>query len=277
MDFWSGFEKQARLDKDNTKRDVALAAGGAYAGTSAVMGIHDLRRYSDKNRVYAKSIKGLKKQLRPGDVILTSSSFHDGPHARDLKTLLRVGKGGEHYHGTVYIGKGRVMEATGMGTRASSTRIEDIPSKNISVYRPKHAVREDIKKAVNFAKKSRGTPYANSKELWRNGVSYLTGIGGGRTGKAVLGPKGSIVCTEMVAEAYPKIFKKKNIGTRDIETSKDMINVVNFKRGGKGIRGMDKVLSSAAHPLLKNIKWGLVGGALAYAAHKASKNKKPTQ
>jgi hypothetical protein len=133
----------------------------------------------------------------------------------------------------------------------------------LRVYRPKKA--DDALKAVRFAEKMRGEEYKDVSDMITHGTDHLFGSGGPKTSglKCKIGKKG-IVCSELVAEAYPRIFKDRFMSPLDMRHSKDMELVARY--GTKVPTTVRELaLMHGVYPALKNAKWGALAGAAGLA------------
>lgn len=312
---WSGFNKRAaevtkmndqgRLVKtkvntgeDDSKRN-AIAAGvgttGALAAKHSIgetIAENKMERAAPNSRAY----KDFQKKLKPGDIIMSRFPVSESdkitiPIAgknRDIPmsiaSLVKGSKGGTNYHGMMYLGNGMVAQAVGQGEKLEITRLKgETKGQQMRAYRPEGAKKREVQKAVNFARKAKGTPYESNAQLLRHGASHLFGAGGPKTGKCKVGPKGNLSCTTLVTEAYPKQFKKRFASPTDIITTKGIKPVGGYGRA-KAVSTGEKVLSKVLYPTARKAKWGALAGGAAYGLSKLKekmdegkgKAKKPT-
>lgn len=256
--------------KEDKKLKHAAIGGGAVLGGLA--GYEGLKHYlADK---YEKeSVKASPKwadflgQLEPGDII-----FHRTPseysgnidiNKREIpikeNDLMKMLKGDSFYHSSVYKGNGVVTESSGMREGVKNSRARGPIPQELMAYRPKD--KRQIPGALKHLKESVGREYADHDELYKHVLQHLSGIE--PSSKEARKICGNTVCTELTAEAYPKIFPKTTMSPADMRHSEDLKLIARY---GKTlpISTRERLLTRVAYPLLKNAKYGLAAGAGIY-------------
>ncbi len=276
--FLKGFEKTAKFIQKNPEPSTghkALAVGSGVAATGAVA-----QSFSDsmKDRVESKvkssrSLKDFSKKLKKGDVIYSGYNPKDsfsvmlGKKKLPLKVsqMVQMATGNPNYHGMVYLGKGLVGQAEGEGMPLAIRKLHSQgKGQRMKAYRPK-ASKKEIDSAVNYVKKVKGTRYKNIKETATQGAEMLFRPGMGP--KTCRKTKGGIVCNTLVTKAYPKQFKRENMSVNQVRKTKGTKFIGSYGKISKSPIA-DKVINKVIHPTLKNLKWGLGAGALAYGGMK---------
>ncbi len=256
---------------EEQKRKAKQVGVGVLAGLSGYEGIRNelFDRAEDESTKKTRNLDALRKKMQPGDVV-----FHRTPNDVSSKALghittndiLSAVKGDPFYHTSIYTGKGLISEAgAGKSDQVGNSRLSRAADDDLRVYRPKLDPKT-VAGAVDYAKANKGRQYSTLGRQAEHGLRHLFDPTGGPD---VARPtcKGT-ACTELVTEAYPEVFKKRFISPIDMRQSKDMELVARY---GKDIPVSlrEKVLSRGVYPLLKNLKYGLGAGALAYGGMKA--------
>jgi uncharacterized protein YycO len=146
-------------------------------------------------------IVALKKQLKPGDVFVV--------HGRHLiSRMIRIVTDSHWNHATMYVGKGRFIEAN---NKAVETRpLEEYEGKEIEIYRHKKATAYHQKKIVEAAMQKRGKGY----DFFHLVQFFWLFVTGRRGNARQLGSKNKYICSELVASSYAeaglKVYKNYN-------------------------------------------------------------------
>ena len=134
-------------------------------------------------------IRQLKKQLQPGDVFVVH-----GKHL--ISRIIRIVTDSHWNHATMYIGKGKYIEANNEGVEIKS--LEEYKDKNFEIYRHTRTSRKQQKKIVDHAKKEVGKVY-DLFQIIQLFFYFLFGI---RGNAREIGTKNKYICSELVAESY---------------------------------------------------------------------------
>jgi hypothetical protein len=261
---------QEELDRQRMLANAAaLGVGttGTLAGWDAYKGIMQERAEAKKPRT--RDWQKFLATMQPGDIIFhrRPSKYSSQAELRGFKMpykesdLLTAAKGDPYYHTSVYRGKGISTEAANADDGVKNTRLHPDDPDELMVYRPKQGQR----RAARFLDAAKGVPYKSDMETFKHGIAHLAGMQQ-PTGNSVckLTKQGS-VCTELTAEAYPKIFKDKLMSPKDMRRS-DQLNFVGKYGSIPKMAMREKILSNAVYPVLKNAKWGALAGALGLGA-----------
>lgn len=292
-DFWYGFYKTAAKDQyDETGKKISPLKAG-LATTGALAAGHTIKEeYRDMKENASvrktRSIKDLKKKLKPGDIIFTRfDSKHSPVWEADVPKFLQklikkkkvnmpikaselvqmMAGGSTHYHGALHVGKGKVLEAQGQDMKSAVHNLKNTVSGNdVKVYRITDMKKRDIDAAAEWGKKQKGVRYANNKELVRHGAGHLFGANGPKSCRP-RGKKGPLVCTTVITKAHPKKFKREFMSPDEMRAQKGMKLVARFGKSPP-TRLRTKILQRGIYPVLKNSKWGVAAAGAAYAANK---------
>jgi uncharacterized protein YycO len=243
------------LDKHEQAKRHALYAGmgslGAGAGAIA-LGQH--RTQQDlANIPKHKHWRTFKKDLRPGDIVMSRSK------EPGLSPMTQAGVeaflGTDHNHVQLYAGKGKVLEVQGSG---KNVKMRDAKKaigigEDLIIYRPKLSKKE-IRKGLERAKKLKGLPYEHGH--LKRVLSTLAGYPGKLS-------KEEVVCSDIIAKAYPQLFKGPNIPFTHIHQNEGLKPISHLRK----IREMPltaRLTSRVAHPLLHSLKWAVPAAAGAY-------------
>jgi hypothetical protein len=221
-----------------------------------------------------------QKKLQPGDVV-----FHRRGHKytgeaelngrefpiRESDVMLAA-KGDPYYHPSVYRGKGLVTDAAGWDMGVKNTRLYNQVPEDLRVYRPK-ATDAQRQKAGKFLNDMTGANYKSEAEVMKHGLGHLAGQSVPTTGDvSKLTPKG-VVCSELVAEAYPHLFKDRLMSPIDMRHHPDMDLVARYGHSLQ-VGAREKIAAHVVHPLLKHAKWGLAAGVGSLALSKLADYRK---
>jgi len=251
---------------------TALAAGQSSIG---------MYRDAQENKMkYTRGLDDFMGKLKPGDVLFHrrptkwSGKSDLGPFELPIKeTDVMIGaKGDQFYHASIYGDKGRgkrrglgtIYEAADWEKGVTKSPITGDFAEEIKAYRPKGQTPETRRAAIDYLKKRIGTQYKEAPGVIAHGLTHHAGIRAPSKQICGLGPGGKTVCTELVAEAYPKIFKDRFMSPMNMRHSKDMELIARYGANVGKNPLKDAILSRALYPLLRNAKWGLLAGAGAY-------------
>lgn len=266
------------MTKEEEKRKKAIGIGGGVTlGMAGYEGaLNEFRDQAENASVpRSRSINDLRKKIKPGDVV-----FHRTPNSESFRNSLGITnndilstiKGDPFGHASIYTGHGRIIESGGgdkhtVGSsdlmRRANLRKPNFRhmQEDLKIYRPKVSP-EKVKDAIAYAVNSKGREYASDTDLLKHAANHLLNPTGGPNVACKTGKKG-ITCTELVAEAYPDILKKRYASPADMRASKDLELVARYgNRIPMSLR--EKILSRAVYPTIKNLKYGVGAGALAY-------------
>jgi hypothetical protein len=175
---------------------------------------------------------------------------------------MMAAKGDPFYHSSIYMGKGKLADAYDFEKGISNdTPLFGDVAEGVRAYRPKSGQKE----ALDYARKMKGTAYGSDEEILRHGFEHLLGNG---KKSGVCGPDGQ-VCTQFVANAYPELFPDQYASPATMRHAKDLELIARYEPIQVAKR--EKILSRLVYPLLKNAKYGLGAGALAYGGSKLAK------
>lgn len=261
-------------DERDKHRKLKTAAGigaGTTAAMSAVESTRAMLRDAQEQKVRAtRGFSDFTSKLQPGDIL-----FHRRPvknsalekignyqmpftEADELMSL----KGDPYYHGSIYMGRGKIGDAyDGVVGVRKNTPIMPETAEDIKAYRPQ--VPQKAKdRALQYVKDMHGARYKDMSGLLEHGANHLLNPVGKKTS---LTPAEASVCTELVANAYPSIFKDAYAGPEEMRHAKGMQLIARYNPMGK-ITPRETITSRIIHPTLKNLKYGLLAGGLAYGA-----------
>lgn len=279
--FLEGFKSAAVRKKQPEGMTEGQQAAAVGAGTTGALAAgSSIKEYAKdvmENRSVkaSRTIEHLKKQMRPGDIVLSGASLknQDLINLKGVKLPVRIGElvqllsGSHHYHGAVYGGKNKLYQAYGVGHKFGPSDLEYMKGDRMKVYRPTGASKREVTDAVKYVKQTarRHAPYKNELELVGQGARYLLDPTGGPGVCRKAGDK--IVCNTAVTKAYPKQFKKELMMPNEIRNTKGMKLVARYGRAAEPTL-REKVWTRAVSPVLRNAKWGLMAGAAAYGGKK---------
>lgn len=268
--FWAGFEKAAKEKKKSHGIGTALGVSAATtAGLSAANAISDSARdAAEATQVdTSKTIKHLKQQMKPGDIIMQRV-----PRGKSTKLMggittsefAQLGTGSPYYHTAIYKGNGKVYNMTGSEKNFELSDLKGMAEGNdIKVYRP-NATKEEVQRALDFSKKLKKAKYQTGGGAVRQGLGHVSGISP-MSAAAKSGPNARHTCTTSVTGAYPNQFPKAYTSPRDMRKAPGMRLVGRF--GNVPMSVGEKAIVRGVHPYLKNLKWGVGAGAAALGAH----------
>ena len=134
-------------------------------------------------------MQGLKRQLKSGDIFVV--------HGRHLiSRIIRIVTDSHWNHATMYIGKGKYIEANNEGVEIKN--IEEYGEKDIEVYRYKNITKQQQKIIITHALSEKGKKY-DVMQLIQLFIYFLFGI---RGNAREIGTKNKYLCSELVAESY---------------------------------------------------------------------------
>jgi len=280
--------------KSDARKATEVAAGttGALAATKALKE-EIVDRVENAKVRKTRSIKDLKKKLKPGDILFTR---YDPKHSPDwdfdvpknlqkyvkgkkniklpikASEFVQFGAGGStHYHGALYVGGGRALEAEGQAYKSKINSLKEVVKGNdVKVYRVTNQPKSEITKGVNWAKKQKGVRYGTMPELLRHGAGHLFGRGGPKSCRTPKGKGKPIVCTTTITKAHPKTFKREYMSPDEMRAKKGVKLVARFGRTPP-TRVKSKILQRVVYPVLKKGKWGALAGAATYLGAKGKK------
>jgi len=273
--FWQGFEKASSEEQPAKRSNAAFAAqvGAATTGALTAHGVASdvLRENKDFKRVKSsKSTADLVKKMKPGDIVF--SRFVEPRHTKDkellqklkrLKGVLAVGGGAEHYHASLYVGRGNTMEHPGQIHRAGihSAHAQLGRGHNSIVFRPKVSKRVK-EQAVSRARQLKGRAYGTNMEIFQKGVRNLLNPMAGVGKRRAKTLKGNVLCTDVITHAYPSLFPDKDSTINQMSRHPKMEMVARLTKNKSKPKGWESVLAKGVHPILKNLKWGVGAGLL---------------
>lgn len=275
--FWNGFLKAA---EDNSTGPATIA--GAVGAVGAAKGFIDSRAVAKKHQqaVSAKNWKDFANKLKPGD-ILASTPIKSSDRAIKqipitLKDSLTYFGESPQTHSSLYLGKGKLFEIAGSEYKASQSdaKVQLSRGENVIAYRPttkggKPLSTEETRKAIARAKSLSGAKYETSMDTAKRVARMATGTGGK---SCSIGKGGRIVCTDVIAKAYPKHIPDRHTALGKIERSKQMQPVASLIR--KMPTARTKFIHNVLRPAVRGAKWALpaYGAAKAIEYVKGKKN-----
>lgn len=260
--FWEGFLKAA-----NERTDAEKAVGVGAATTGVLAGHHALRdimreRRENKSTRPSKTWREFRKELQPGDVLFSRSNVKN-KKLFTVKDYLQPGVGSPHYHAQVYIGDGKIFHHPGEGHVAQKNiaKVQLGRGEDVVAYRPNVSDKEKTRAIKDIPKALSKRPYKSGIATTAMGLKNLLVPGG--AGKAChKTPSGKIVCTTVVSSSYPSLFRE-NTNIEEMRRNPKMKMVARLNRGAPpSLR--ERVLTRGVYPVVKNLKWGLGAGGLAY-------------
>ena len=258
-------------NEQERRKKSAMIGGGVLASMAATEGIgNELFEKAESSKMKrSRSWDDFLKKLEPGDTLFhrTPGKYTDplfgGEGRIKINDLLLATKGDPFFHSSMYKGRGKIIEAIGQGKsmKAQDLKGDRYVPQEIKAYRPSKGNPE---KALAYAKKSVGSDYKTLGQSAEHAFGHLFKPGGGPSATPC---KGNKICTEMVAEAYPETFRKRFMSPVDMRKAEGMELVGHY---GKTlpIAMREKILARGVYPLLKNLKYGVGAGAMAYGGSK---------
>lgn len=254
--------------KERLRRSALAAAGitGAMGATEG--GLRYLRSAdAEKAQRATKRYSDFLAQMQPGDVVFHRKGAKWTGNAellgKDLPIkeghVMLAGKGDPFYHASIYRGKGNITEAADWKQGVKNTRLSasNFPEELIAMRARENQVKQAIDRVEDIRKS--GTPYRSDAGSIEHGLKHLAGLSE-ETGKTCNFTKRGIVCTELAAEAYPKVFKDRLASPGDMRFSDDLKFVARYNPTKEKITLGENLLAHGVYPMLKNAKWGLLGG-----------------
>lgn len=295
--FFRGFEKGAASSGDETKKELtpgkaALGVGGAvgvgsFGADTAKTIAHERRISKLPNQTHAELLKSLK----PGDVLTfrdREAEIAGSPkRLKREKFLMGMGTGSPYSHAAVATGKGKILQAKGMGRSSKEERLLDyvMPKEEVRVFR--HKKEPEAVNAAKRAKNLTGIPYSEggTKSVTEYGRRQV--LGGGtapadvptkkldRKGKAKCNAKSGI-CYPLAADAYgKKTFKRREIGYQDLARNPNFEAVGrssgSHKYKPQSLFRADVAGAHIARPAVKALKWALPAAGATYLGTQVAK------
>lgn len=281
--FLKGFQKAAKRERSDIGTAAAIGAG--VAGTKATAeGIRSTIRDRREGKVKVeKNITSFEKKLKPGDIIFSrdpKSKYRFNVGDRTLpfteKSMIQAGVGSSQYHAGLYTGKGKMFHASGVGQVGKDWLESESRGKDVMAYRPGGASKREVTEALKQPKRMKGRQYKTTEELISQAKSTILSPKQGP--KACYNVKGRTVCTNVVASAYPKQFKKEFATIDQMKGTKGMTPIARYSRVAPP-SAREKILSRVAYPAIRNLKWAPLAAAAAYGVLKANElfSKDPVQ
>ncbi len=256
-------------EKERLRKAAMVSLGVTGAGAAMQSIPHVLREARDNSAVAkSRAYQDFLAKLEPGDLV-----FNREFGAKDKKgglghvyDLLSATKGDTFVHPTVYRGKGMVSEAGGGDVAAKSHARMSAAHYPLEsrAYRLTDMSPEERKAAFTYLDKMVGTPYKSMPDVAEHGIKHLLGMTEKTTGNPCSGKNG-IVCSELVAEAFPKRFADKLMSPLEMRHAKGSELIARYGKS-VGVPLRERLLAKAVYPVMKNAKWGLLAGAGALAA-----------
>ena len=250
-------------------RRAALASAGITGAMGATEGTLRYLRAAEAEKAQraTKWYSEFLAKLQPGDVLFhrkgTKWTGNADLAGRDIPIkegqVMLAAKGDPFYHASVYRGKGNVTEAADWKQGVKNTRLSaaSAPEELIAMRAPQSEVAKAIDTVESIRKA--GTPYRSETGAIQHGLKHLAGLSE-EAGKACRLTDRGIVCTELVAEAFPKIFKDRLASPGDMRFNPDLDFVARYNPAHNKVTLGENLLAHGAYPMLKNAKWGLLGG-----------------
>ena len=260
-----------RQEAEERKSRLEQAAGLGAATTGGLALNHSIRHTLQdigEERAVPKtnSWREYLKKLQPGDVIFSREFGKDDRGKAHIYDALAAAKGDNFVHPTVYRGGGMISEAGGADVPAKARARMSASHYPLEqrAYRFKNIADPEKARAFQFLDEMAGTPYKSATDTALHGLGHLAGVQVPTTGKACRVGKDGVVCSELVAEAFPKRFKDRLMSPIDMRHHPDMEMVARYGHSVDVPLG-ERVLARGVYPVLRNLKWGLGAGALGYA------------
>lgn len=261
------------MSKQAKKREgVTPGLAEAAAGVAPLAGmVGQKRRVHDPLK--GKSVRGLKdlqKQLKPGDVILSTRKGYTNPY----KAIQAPFGGSPFFHAEVYVGRGKKVGVGGKAGNPESRLPSGYRNQSIVVLRRKGLTEKGRKAVARSARRVAWGEYSNVeagkayfKEIFAPKVRIKKTTG---TPKCV-GP----VCSTVASRAVHEVTGKSVAGKtpRDVLPA-DFLRDKRFKvvakrmRPGAGTGALDRLFASRIGPTVARATMGatLAGGVLALRA-----------
>ena len=136
-------------------------------------------------------IQKLKKQLQPGDVFVV--------HGRHLiSRIIRIVTDSPWNHATMYLGKGKYIEANNKGVEIKS--VEEYKDKTFEIYRHAKISKKQQQTIIEHAHSEVGKGY-DVLQLLQLFLYFLFGV---RGNAREIGTRNKYICSELVAESYAR-------------------------------------------------------------------------
>lgn len=244
--------------------EAGLLTTGSLAARHGIM--HELMdRAENAATPKTNGYQDYLDKLQPGDVLFNREFGKDDRGKAHLYDAISGAKGEHHLHPVVYRGGGRIAEAGGGDVPAKARTKMDSSGYPLEsqAYRLKNLGAAEKAKALGFLDQAAGTPYKDVPGIAKHVLGHLAGISPKTTGDVKKACGDGIVCSELVAEAYPKRFTDRYMSPVDMRHHPDMEMVARYGHT-LPVPLKEKLLSRGVYPVLKNLKYGLGAGALAY-------------
>lgn len=275
--FWAGFEKAAEEKKKAplTAKSVGALTGAAVTGGLATHeSIHNLivDELENKSMKPTKNFNTFQNKLKPGDIVfsrLPLSKLEPVHPALPVKSeeAIALLHGSPFQHAVIYRGKGDMYEASGVGNVRKKNMKSELDECELKAYRQTRATKKEIREALDFAHKARGAKYKSPMQVAKYTVGRLTGLGPSSETAAKNIHEMGATCTGLVAEAFPRHFKKDYMGFNEIRNTKGMKLIARYGNPKK-ILPREHFTIRVLSPLLNNLKAGVGAGVVAAAGYK---------
>lgn len=174
---------------------------------------------------HRQKVMGLRRKLKPGDILLTAPRGESkGLVWKMYRPISQKIQGTDYGHSALYVGNGKVVDARiGHGTKERS--LSSVVRSNRVIALSPEVSATSRKEAVDFAKKSIGSPYSMVAIL--RAALPFRGKRETRVTKKMLYEKavGSGICSGLVAYAYPNLKFSKS--------SRDLTRPAEILRSGR--------------------------------------------
>lgn len=181
-----------------------------------------------------------------------------------MSDLISTSTGSPYAHTSMYIGKDSKGVHNIVDTWDNKAKIrklkEELSDRAHVIYRPRD--RKLSRKAVEKAKEmaSKGFKYRSKADVLNYMFRNFFGKGCKLDDKAV--------CSELIAKAYPDIFKNKAVLPSDFSKVKGLKSIGRFGTDIAPLTNIQKILTYGTYPLLKSLKYALPAGvALGYSPY----------
>ena len=191
-----------------------------------------------------------------------------GVVSKAIGPLINTFGGSKHTHTQIYAGKGKLLETAGPGypVAMDNAKLQLSRGQDVIAYRPKMKEKA-IQKGIAEGKKLLGAKYEGAGQMLGRGANMVAGM----TQKAChLGKGDRVVCTDVIAKAYPKIMPNRYSTIESLQSSKHLkpvahLNRLHTNKGSFFYKGL--------HPTVSALKVGLpvYGVAKAIQAMRAKK------
>ena len=271
--------KQKEEEKKTPAGLAALAGGGTLGVAAGLTSLSDLYKNLKEESIVKKNIL---PKLKKGDIIIQSGVGESGnlPY-KGLRNLtfghaIETVSGSPDYHTGMYIGKGKVMDTTGMsgsnlkgGVNIQSLKKFIKNSKN-KIYRVKELSDKDIKhrdKVINFFKKNK-VEYPKVKQEMADFLINNLLFHKDKANKE-LRKKTPEACTGLITKAFPKHFKgRRFVLPSDIRNYKNIELLGGIDKLKEKPKLLEKILYYGVSPVARNLKYAIPAATLAYFGKK---------